>query len=202
MEGFKAIEDLLSGPAPYQGLASPKWPAVFPPLSQEKVTKGAALYKQHCESCHQPPVNELMEDMKSAQPQHWWKNKQGKQFLVVKDVKMEYMRTDPHEAGDFITRTADSGGLGKGRISAEDGLRLVTSGMAANFFDSKGFTPSNVLSGVDTAIPVTRSFAPRPSTRPVRSMGFGPWLPTCITGRSQICMLYSHRKVRGQIHSG
>ncbi|HET6843163.1 MAG TPA: di-heme-cytochrome C peroxidase [Candidatus Angelobacter sp.] len=141
MEGLKTIEDLLSGPAPYQGLASPKWPAVFPPLSQEKVTKGAALYKQHCESCHQPPVNELVEDMKSAQPQHWWKNKQGKQFLVVKDVKMEYVGTDPHEAGDFMTRTADSGDLGKGRISAEDGLRLVTSGMAANFFDRKGFTP-------------------------------------------------------------
>lgn len=141
MEGLKVIEDLLSGPAPYQGLASPKWPAVFPPLSQEKVTKGAVLYKQHCESCHQPAVNELMEDMKSAQPQHWWKNKQGKQFLIVKDVKMEYMGTDPHEAGDFITRTADSGDLGKGRISAEDGLRLVTSGMAAKFFDSKGFTP-------------------------------------------------------------
>jgi mono/diheme cytochrome c family protein len=141
IEGLKAIEDLLSGPAPYQGLASPKWPAVFPSLAADKVARGAALYKQHCQPCRLPPVNELLQDMKSAQPHYWWKNKQGKQFLIVNDNEMEYMGTDPHEAGDFMKRTADSGALEKGRISAEEGLRLITSGMAKNFFDSKRFTP-------------------------------------------------------------
>ena len=40
-----------------------------------------------------------------------------------------------------MNRTADSGDLGKGRISAEEGLGLVTTGMAVKFFEQKGFTP-------------------------------------------------------------
>ena len=32
IRGLRWIEDVLAGPAPLQGLASPKWPAVFPPL--------------------------------------------------------------------------------------------------------------------------------------------------------------------------
>ena len=162
IEGLKTIEDLLAGTEPYKGLSSPKWPAVFPPLSQEKVARGAALYKQHCEVCHRPPPAELQEDLKSSQPQYWWKNGQGKQFLIVKDVKQDYVGTDPHEAVDFMNRTADSGDLGKGRISAEDGLKLVTTGMAGKFFDTKGLTPQQRIewSGFrDPADPVIRAQA-------------------------------------------
>jgi hypothetical protein len=162
VEGLKVIEDLLAGPEPYKGLASPKWPAVFPPLAQDKVTRGAALYKQHCEMCHQPPPAELQEDLKSAQPKYWWKNGQGKQFYKVKDVKQEYVGTDPHEAVDFMNRTADTGDLGEGRVSAEEGLKLVTIGMAGKFFESKGLTPQQRIewSGFrDPADPVIRAAA-------------------------------------------
>jgi hypothetical protein len=112
--------------------------------------------------CHRPPPAELQADLKSAQPQYWWKNGQGKQFLIVKDVKQDYVGTDPHEAVDFMKRTADSGDLGKGRISAEDGLKLVTIGMAGKFFDSKGLTPQQRIewSGFrDPADPVVRAEA-------------------------------------------
>jgi hypothetical protein len=37
---------------------------------------------------------------------------QRKRFMIVKDVKQSYVGTDPHEATDFINRTADSGNLG------------------------------------------------------------------------------------------
>ncbi len=77
MEGLKAVEDLLSGPAPYQGLWSPKWPSVFPQLDSKKVLRGAELYKLHCQACHLPPVAELLADLKSPQPTYWWENGQG-----------------------------------------------------------------------------------------------------------------------------
>jgi hypothetical protein len=37
LRGLRSIEELLAGPRRIQGLASPKWPAVFPPLDQQKV---------------------------------------------------------------------------------------------------------------------------------------------------------------------
>jgi hypothetical protein len=54
------LETLLAGPGPFQGLQSPKWPTVFPALDAEKVKKGEALYREHCQGCHMPPVKELL----------------------------------------------------------------------------------------------------------------------------------------------
>jgi hypothetical protein len=141
VEGLRAVEELLSGPAPYKGLASPKWPSVFPSLDPKKVEKGAALYKQHCVACHLPPIEDLMADLSSAKPVHWWKNRQGKQFLIVKDVNIEYIGTDPHEATDFINRTADTGALNKGRVTAAVGLDLVTKAIGTKYYDKMGFSP-------------------------------------------------------------
>lgn len=58
------------------------------------------------------------------------------------------MGTDLHEATDFIDRTADSGDLGKGRVSAEVGLELVTNGIVNGFFDRMKHSK---LSGEETA---------------------------------------------------
>ena len=141
IENLKAIEELLSGPAPYQGLSSPKWPSVFPKLDAQKVERGAHLYKQNCEGCHRPSVDDLRADLASANPKYWWQNKQGKRFLVVKDVPLDVIGTDAHEAMDFLNRTADSGDLHKGTISAAVGLDLVTKGIANRFFERMSFTP-------------------------------------------------------------
>jgi hypothetical protein len=141
VEGLRAVEELLSGPAPYKGLSSPKWPSVFPALDQAKVTKGAALYKQNCVSCHLPPVEELIADLNSAEPRYWWKNSLGKRFLTVTDVRIEDVGTDPHEAQDFIDRKADTGDLKKGRVSAAEGLDLVTKAIGTKYYDKMGFSP-------------------------------------------------------------
>ncbi len=142
IEGLKEVEWLLSGPAPYQGLRPPNWPAVFPPLDATKVGRGAELYKSNCQPCHLPPVEELVADLKSPKPTYEWQNSRKRRFMVVKDVKATYVGTDPHEAMDFINRTADSGDLGKGRISAGVGLDLVTSGIVNKFFDTKKLSPA------------------------------------------------------------
>jgi mono/diheme cytochrome c family protein len=145
VEGLKTLEELLSGPAPYQGLWSPKWPSVFPQLDSNKVLRGAELYKLHCQACHLPPVQELITDLKSPRPTYWWENSQGKRLLKVKDVKLDYIGTDPHEATDFINRTADTGDLGKGRVSAAVGLDLVTNGIVNKFFDTMKLTPQQQI---------------------------------------------------------
>jgi hypothetical protein len=145
MEGLKTLEGLLSGPEPYRGLWSPKWPAEFPPLDPKKVARGADVYKLRCEKCHLPPVEELKADLKSAHPIYWRENSQGKRFLMVKDIKTDFVGTDPHEAVDFINRTADTGDLGKGRVSAGVGLELVTNGIANKFFDQMKISPQDQI---------------------------------------------------------
>ncbi len=141
VNGVWTMEGLLAGTAPYKGLTSPKWPSVFPPLDTKKMERGAALYKERCAGCHLPPVDELVADLNSPKPVHWWKNGEGKQFLVVTDIPVEEIGTDPHEAADFITRTADTGDLKKGRVSAAMGLDLVTKGIRDKYYDKMSFSP-------------------------------------------------------------
>jgi mono/diheme cytochrome c family protein len=145
IEGLKELEWLLSGPAPYQGLRPPNWPSVFPALDEKKVARGAELYKSMCQACHLPPVEELVEDLKKPQPIYWWQNSQKNRFMIVKDIKQSFVGTDPHEAMDFINRTADSGDLGKGRISAAVGLEMVTNGIANKYFDKMKLTPEQQI---------------------------------------------------------
>lgn len=143
--GLKDLEALLSGPAPFSGLSSPKWPSVFPKLDPVKVARGESLYRQHCQGCHLPPMEELRADLHSGQPKHWWKNRHGAQFLIVTDVPIDYVGTDPRQATDFMERTADTGDLGKGRVSAAVGLDLVTTGIRTAFFQKSGFSPAQQL---------------------------------------------------------
>lgn len=140
MRGLRTLEGLLAGPGPLQGLASPKWPAQFPPLDQAKVSAGAASYKTRCQKCHLPPLPELQVDLARVayeqvhQPQYWWQNASGNWYIKVTDVPLDYVGTDPHEAADFKGRTANSGDLGKGTVSASAGLDIVTKGIADRFF--------------------------------------------------------------------
>jgi hypothetical protein len=140
MPGLQWIEETLAGPKPFQGLAPPKWPAVFPPLDQNRVAAGALLYKERCQQCHLPPRDELLSDLaavsanKTYESKYWWQNASGNWFLKVSDVELDWVGTDPHQATDFKNRTANSGDLRKGTVSAAAGLDLVTSGIADRFF--------------------------------------------------------------------
>jgi hypothetical protein len=146
VKGLRALEELLAGPGPLQGLAPPKWPSVFPALDQQKVARGAELYKTNCQGCHLPPRAELLADLASAYkdgpgPQHWWKNALGNWFIKVTDIPIEEVGTDPHEATDFNVRKADTGDLKMGVVSARVGLDLVTRGIAAKFFEANKIPP-------------------------------------------------------------
>ena len=165
-----ALEKMLSGPAPYQGLVSPKWPAVFPALDQAKVTKGKQLYHDICMKCHLQPVDELKELLKTgADP--WWKRDkaQPQPFLTVKEIPIEYVGTDPNQAMDFYNRSADSGGLNKGCLTADVGLDVITKQMAMNFYTEQKFdvATQREWSGwqdpvKDAGIRRTKVYRPRP----------------------------------------
>jgi RoxA-like, cytochrome c-like len=160
LEGLKELEWLLSGSQPYQGLRPPIWPSVFPQLDQQKVARGTELYKSICQPCHLPPVEELVADLKKPQPTYWWMNGQKKRFMIVKDVKQSFVGTDPHEAVDFVERTADSGNLGKGRVTAAAGLDLVTNGIVSKYFEKMKMSPGQRIEwrgGRDPNDPVVRA---------------------------------------------
>lgn len=162
MPGMKRVEEMLAGPSQFQGLSSPKWPSVFPPLDAAKVARGHDLYNTHCQSCHFAPIPELLADLASPQPKLWWKNRLGKSFLIVKDIPIDYVGTDPNEAKDFMDRKADTGDLGKGIMYAAPGLDFIMRGIAVNYYDKNGFSPEKRAewSGYrDPADPAVRAIA-------------------------------------------
>jgi mono/diheme cytochrome c family protein len=142
---LRVLEELLSGPEPYKGLTSPKWPHVFPALDPDKVRRGSTLYKQHCQGCHLPPPEELQKDLKAERPTYWEDGAEGRRFLKMIDISVDDIGTDPHEAMDFKNRTSDTGDLKQGRVSAEKGLDLVTNGIANRFFMKMNFSPAQKL---------------------------------------------------------
>lgn len=135
------LELLIAGPAPYQGLASPKWPAIFPALDAAKAAHGETLYRKYCQHCHLPPVAELAADRQAKEPRYWAKSSAGMSFLKVTDVNIQEIGTDPRAALDFRNRTADSGALKKGRLTAAEGLDYVTRAVADRYFEANN-TPA------------------------------------------------------------
>ena len=89
----------------FPGLRSPKWPAdVLPPIDQKLADKGAELYKTHCQGCHRPPVSsEAFYDFNNRD---WWrKNEAGEPILVVENIPISHIGTDPAQAADMMART-------------------------------------------------------------------------------------------------
>ena len=57
-------------------------------------------------------------------------------FLKVTNVNIQTIGTDPRAAMDFRNRTANSGPLKKGLLTAAEGLETVTQTIATNYFDA------------------------------------------------------------------
>ncbi len=133
-----AMESLLAGATAFNGLKPPAWPeAVFGPIDQAKAQKGAELYQQQCQHCHLPPVNspELQD------PKYWEAGLKGHSFLKLNVIPLDEIGTDPREATDWANRTAVTGVLGLGTVSASEGLRAVTGKIREMNYDALGLTP-------------------------------------------------------------
>ena len=123
------LEDLLAGPRPLQGLASPKWPSVFPVLDQGKVSARRRALRAALPAvspataratAHRSRDPRLRQELRAEM--YWWKSANGSWVLKVSDVELDYVGTDPRQATDFKRRTASTGDLGKGVVSAAVGL--------------------------------------------------------------------------------
>jgi len=130
IENLHEIENLLGGEAPGKGVWSPKWPEdILGKIDPAKAAQGEKLYNELCLHCHQPP---MLSD-EGRKPEHWTtlapngaNNPAGKEFFKVTMIPLAEIGTDPKEAQNFAKRTADSGPLGKGVVSATDGLKYIT----------------------------------------------------------------------------
>jgi mono/diheme cytochrome c family protein len=105
------MEEMVKGknaPNPkdgFSGLQSPKWPAdILPPIDQALAAKGAELYKDRCQGCHRPPISsEAFYDFNNKD---WWtKNQNGEQVMVLENIPIEHIGTDPAQAADMGART-------------------------------------------------------------------------------------------------
>jgi len=125
VDNLREIELLLGGSEPGKGVWSPKWPAdILGKIDPGKAAKGEKLYSELCLHCHQSP----MYSDEGRKPEHWTNNTHGdgRQFFKVTMIPLAEIGTDPKEAQNFNNRTADSGPLGKGIVSARDGLKYIT----------------------------------------------------------------------------
>jgi len=72
------------------------------------------------------PLNGLLSE-EGRKPEHWTTdaNSEARQFFKVTQIPLDEIGTDPNEARNFAARTADSGPLGMGIISARVGLLFI-----------------------------------------------------------------------------
>ena len=131
------MESLLAGPIEFEGLKSPPWPQeIFGPIDQPKAQKGAELYKQLCQHCHLPPLD----SPEIRDTKYWERGLQSRAFLKLNVIPLEEIGTDPKEATDWANRTAVTGVLGLGTVSAAEGLRAVTGKIRDMNYDALGLS--------------------------------------------------------------
>ena len=143
VDNLHEIEMLLGGDAPGKGVWSPKWPAdILGKIDSDKAAKGEELYNQLCLHCHQPP----MSSAEGRNPKYWtnFSDSAGRQFFKVTMIPLAEIGTDPNEATNFANRTADSGPLGKGVISAKEGLKFITQKLIDQSYEDLRLTPAEV----------------------------------------------------------
>ncbi len=139
---LREIEILIGGGDKLgDGVWSPRWPTeIFGPIDTQKAAKGEALYRKLCVGCHQWPILSDQDDKLD----HWTdgKDTDGLQFLKVTMVSLDDIGTDPNEARNFANRTADSGPLGLGIVSAKDGLFYVSQEVIQRAYASLKLSPA------------------------------------------------------------
>jgi hypothetical protein len=107
MENLLAGDNPLEGTKAFKGLRAPKWPQdVLGAIDETKRKEGEKLYRQLCQDCHLPPVND-------PSGRFWarslWTtpNKAGESYLNLKEIPITYLGTDPGQALVIVKRTVN-----------------------------------------------------------------------------------------------
>ena len=105
------MEQLLAGDNPFdgervgfKGLTAPEWPAaLLGEIDETKRDRGEKLYRQLCQSCHLPPVNDPAGRFWA--PTLWTTpNDAGERYLKVKVIPITHVGTDPAQAEILVNR--------------------------------------------------------------------------------------------------
>jgi hypothetical protein len=139
VDNLHEIELLLGGSEPGSGVWSPKWPEdILGKIDRVAAAEGEKLYNELCLHCHQSPM--LSDEGRKA---HHWKSMTpgGKQFFKVTMIPLGEIGTDAKQAQNFYNRRADSGPLGKGIVSARDGLKYITQKLIDQSYTDLKLTP-------------------------------------------------------------
>jgi hypothetical protein len=140
VKNLHEMESLLAGPEPFKGLQAPLWPEqILGPINWEKAKLGKTLYEKHCEHCHLPSVDSP--DMQDVKSKRWSDGLQNRRFLRTNAIPIEEVGTDPLAATNWTKRRAVTDALGLGTVPGTDGLRLVTTNIAAQKYDELHLTP-------------------------------------------------------------
>lgn len=114
------IEEALAGAPPlpakaFTGLRSPRWPTdTFPAVDMQKANEGRALYSQHCQGCHLPPLDS--EEIWSKFDPFTYYDKGGEvrqtrdALLQLHTIPLSEIGTDPGQANVLLQRTVDTAG--------------------------------------------------------------------------------------------
>jgi mono/diheme cytochrome c family protein len=115
-------------------LQPPRWPeGVLGVIDQAKATAGAALYTQHCASCHESTLTEP--------------NEFGKQFVRIKMSSLDDIGTDPTAAVNFNKRLAFTNQLSEPplnlpqKVSVAAALQEVTTQVAQRKYAELNISP-------------------------------------------------------------
>ncbi len=113
VENIARIEKQIAGEQPdaqagFTGLRAPRWPSLFAEIDKAnaidlgRARKGAGLYGELCQGCHQAPIGrkEFWDSTAWLKP-----NAFGQRYLVVKPIPIATIGTDPAQAEDMIART-------------------------------------------------------------------------------------------------
>jgi hypothetical protein len=104
MENLLAGDNPLSGTKGFKGLRAPKWPQdVLGTIDETKRKRGEELYRDVCQGCHLPPVDD-------PSGRFWtlslWTppNDAGESYLKLKEIKITHLGTDPEQAAVIVNR--------------------------------------------------------------------------------------------------
>lgn len=105
MEQLLAGDDPLAGEPGFKGLRAPQWPEdVLGAIDPVKHAQGETLYRQLCQGCHLPPVDDPDGGLWAANL--WTKaNAAGHRHLKVKQIPVATIGTDPAQAEVLANRT-------------------------------------------------------------------------------------------------
>ena len=107
MEDLLAGDNPLSGAKGFKGLRSPEWPQdLLGTIDEAKRQRGEKLYRQVCQGCHLPPVNDPSGRFWSRS---LWTtpNNAGESYLKLKEIPIIHVGTDPGQAVVIVKRTVN-----------------------------------------------------------------------------------------------